>query len=188
MDAQRPSGAPQVEAAAEAAADEPAAETAVTAVAAKTREDAGLDRLLAQVETPRAAPPVSYGLRSARLVSVGQGAAFIAWRGATERVAAAIAEGVEASLLEEVARAGGSVLVEDGPPPVIVGVLQTRRPRDLTLRANTIAIEAESEILLRTGRAAVRLRQDGDIEIVGGRISAASRGLFRLVGRVLRLN
>mgnify|MGYP000741516851 CR=1 FL=1 len=27
-----------------------------------------------------------------------------------------------------------------------------------------------------------------DIEVVGSRISAASRGLFRLVGRMLRLN
>ncbi|MEZ4311015.1 MAG: hypothetical protein R3F14_23480 [Polyangiaceae bacterium] len=43
-------------------------------------------------------------------------------------------------------------------------------------------------MLLRAGRAALRLREDGDVELVGSRISAASRGLFRIVGRILRLN
>jgi hypothetical protein len=33
--------------------------------------------------------------------------------------------------------------------------------------------------------AAIRV---GDVELVGSRIRAASRGLFRLVGRMLRLN
>jgi hypothetical protein len=80
------------------------------------------------------------------------------------------------------------VLVEEGPPPLVVGVLQTRRPRELKLRAGTVTIEGEQEVLIRAGRAAIRLREDGDIEIVGSRISAASRGLFRLVGRILRLN
>jgi hypothetical protein len=162
--------------------------SAATVVDAASGEDHVVDRLLEQVEAPRPAPVVSFGLRSARLLSVGDGAATIAWRGSTEPVPAAIAGGVESDLLEEVAAQGGSVLVEDGPPPTIVGVLQTRRPRDLKLRAKTIEIDAENEVLVRSGRAAIRLREDGDIEIVGGRISAASRGLFRLVGRVLRLN
>ena len=34
----------------------------------------------------------------------------------------------------------------------------------------------------------MRIREDGDVEIVGSRIAAMSRGLFRLVGRVLQLN
>jgi hypothetical protein len=182
MDERRPSDAPHARPSVEVKADE------TTRDPVASLPDAGLDRLLSQVEAPRPGPSASYGLRSARLVSVGKGAAYIAWRGSNERVAAAIADGVEAELLEEIEGEGGSVLVEDGPPPVIVGVLQTRRPRDLVLRAKRIAIEAEDEVLLRSGRAAVRLREDGDIEIVGGRISAASRGLFRLVGRVLRLN
>ena len=49
-------------------------------------------------------------------------------------------------------------------------------------------IEAEREILIRSGRGAMRIREDGDIEVVGSRISTMSRGLFRIVGRVLRLN
>jgi hypothetical protein len=45
-----------------------------------------------------------------------------------------------------------------------------------------------ARVLRVAGRGAIRIRGDGDIEIVGSRISAASRGLFRLVGRILRLN
>ncbi len=56
------------------------------------------------------------------------------------------------------------------------------------LSAGTVTIEGEREVMIRAGRSAIRLREDGDIEIVGSRISAASRGLFRLVGRILRLN
>jgi hypothetical protein len=77
---------------------------------------------------------------------------------------------------------GGIVLVEEGPPPLVVGMLQTRRPRELKLCAGTVTIEGKQEAIIRAGRAAIRLREDGDVEIVGSRISAASRGLFRLVG------
>jgi hypothetical protein len=121
-------------------------------------------------------------------MSLGGGAALIAWRGSDARVAAIVAPGVEKDLLEQTIEEGGMVLVEDGPPPLVVGVLQTRRPRKLELTAETVSIEGEREVLIRAGRAAIRLREDGDIEIVGSRISAASRGLFRLVGRILRLN
>jgi hypothetical protein len=71
---------------------------------------------------------------------------------------------------------------------VIVGVVQTRVPREVTLKASTITLEAEREILLRAGRSALRLREDGDVELVGSRIVTASRGLLRLVGKMLRLN
>ncbi len=113
---------------------------------------------------------------------------MITWRGHGEPIAAAIAPGVETALLEEIAAQRGLVLVEQGPPPTIVGALQTRRPREVKLHAATVEIQGESEVLIRAGRSALRLREDGDIEIVGSRIHAASRGLFRLVGRVLRLN
>ena len=69
-----------------------------------------------------------------------------------------------------------------------MGVLRSRQPEKLVLRASVIEIEAEQELLLRSGKGAMRIREDGDIEVVGSRISAASRGLFRLVGRMLRLN
>jgi hypothetical protein len=147
-----------------------------------------LDELFERVEEPKPALAVDAGLRAARVVSMGNRAAMIEWRGSSELVAADIASGVEAELIEECAAEHGSVLVEPGPPATIVGVLQTRRPRDLKLRAKKIEIEGESEVVLRAGRSALRLREDGDIELVGSRIHAASRGLFRLVGRILRLN
>ena len=146
-----------------------------------------VERLLDQVAPPSQVLSGGGGLRAARLVSVSGGAALIEWRGGA-RVGATLAPGLELALLEEVAEDLGMVLVEDGPPPLVVGVLQTRRPRELKLSAGTVTIEGEHEVLIRAGRAAIRLREDGDIEIVGSRISAASRGLFRLVGRILRLN
>jgi hypothetical protein len=82
------------------------------------------------------------------------------------------------------------VLVEIDPilGPLVVGVVQRRVPAKVEIRGETVVIEAEREILLRTGRGAMRIREDGDIEVVGSRISTMSRGLFRIVGRVLRLN
>lgn len=151
------------------------------------RDEAG--ELLERIAPPSASLAAGGGaLRAARLVSAGKGVALIAWRGKDAHVAAVVAPGLEMALLEEVVEEGGSVLVEEGPPPLVVGVLQTRRPRELKLQAGTVTIEGEREVMIRAGRAAIRLREDGDIEIVGSRISAASRGLFRLVGRILRLN
>jgi hypothetical protein len=166
-----------------------------------------LERLLEQVEAPDA-PETSAGptegrvrtqtptsaavargsLRVARVVSVSKGSATIAWRGSPSPVAASLAPEVEPELIADAAASRGAVLVEDGSPPLIVGLVQTSRPRELKLRAGSVVLEGEEEVLIRAGRAAVRLRADGDIEIVGSRISAASRGLFRLVGRILRLN
>ena len=52
-----------------------------------------------------------------------------------------------------------------------------------------IALESEQEVLLRTAQSAMRLRaKDNEVEIVGSRINASARGLFRIVGRLLRLN
>lgn len=145
------------------------------------------DRILHSVQLPGMATGGG-GLRVARLVSVGNGAALITWRGGQSNVPAVLAPGVEPALLEQTVEEGGMVLVEDGSPALVVGVLQTRRPREIKLSAGSVTIEGEREVLIRAGRAAIRLREDGDIEIVGSRISAASRGLFRLVGRILRLN
>ena len=49
-------------------------------------------------------------------------------------------------------------------------------------------LKAWREVLIWAGRAALRIREDGDVELVGSRILTMSRGLFRIVGRVLRLN
>ncbi len=111
-------------------------------------------------------------------------------RGLDGSVDGQLGPGVSDELVGQAARNGDAVVLEciAGEPPLVVGVLQTSIPAELTIKARTIHLEAEQEVLMRSGRGAMRIRQDGDVEIVGSRISAMSRGLFRLVGRVLRLN
>ena len=141
----------------------------------------------APAEAPSAREP---SLRIARVTSVDGARCAIAWRGRDQSIAAEIAPEVERSLVVLALREGDSVLVEHTPgeAPLVVAVLQTRTPRVLHLKAARVEIEAETELLLRAGRSAFRLRDDGEVEVVGSRISVASRGLLRLVGRILRLN
>lgn len=130
------------------------------------------------------------GMRTARVARVRGRQAWITTRGRTDPVEATIAAEVDPDLVADAAAQGESVLVEhdeDGAP-FVVAVLQTRRPRALHLKAATVTIEGDEELVLRSGRGAIRIRNDGDIEVIGSRISAASRGLFRIVGRMLRLN
>ena len=166
------------------------------------RPDETLDRVLAKVapapklaekplqrSTPRAepAPPM---LRTARIVAMPPGKIEITFRGAPRSVLADLGEGVERELLASAMKNRDAVLIEWAPDasPVVVGVVQTRIPAELVLKAQKVTIEAEQELTLRSGTAALRLREDGDVEVVGSRIAIASRGLFRLVGRMLRLN
>jgi hypothetical protein len=137
----------------------------------------------------RRAPSAAPALRIARIVEVDGRRAIVAWRRGG-RIDAEVAPEVEPTVVARALADGEAVLVEvaDGQTPVVVGVVTTRAPREAVVQARTIHLEAEHEIVLRAGRAALRLRDDGDVEIVGSRISAASRGLFRLVGRILRLN
>jgi len=139
-------------------------------------------------EAPRDLPATS--MRTARLASVSGRKATIVARGAPRPVEAIIAPEVDPALIADALAEGQSVLVESTPgeAPLIVGVLLTRRPEVLRLRGRTVEVDGDEELVLRSGRGAVRIRSDGDIEVIGSRISAASRGLFRIVGRLLRLN
>lgn len=135
-------------------------------------------------------PPPPPGLRTARVVTAAGRAAEILFRGDRAPTIAAVADEVESEVIARAAQNRDGVLVElvEGAPPLIVGVVQTRIPRSVSLKGVTVEIEAEREILLKTGRGALRIREDGDIELVGSRILAMSRGLFRIVGKMLRLN
>jgi hypothetical protein len=168
--------------------------TAKPAAAAAPAADP-LERLLDKVEAPGAASALAQeparqapALRTARILSLAGRTAQISWRGQTEVVEAELAPEVERDLVLSAIEEKATVLVETGAPNLVVGLVQTRSPRELKLKAGTVTLEGEQEVLIRSGRAALRLREDGDIEIVGSRISASSRGLFRLVGRILRLN
>ncbi|WP_437515015.1 hypothetical protein [Sorangium sp. So ce1099] len=129
-------------------------------------------------------------MRTARVAAVTGRTAQILVRGAEGPVDAEIAPEVDPEVISDAHARGDAVLVElcEGALPLIVGALTTQRPKALHLKADTITVEGAQELLLRSGRGAIRIREDGDIEVVGSRISAASRGLFRIVGRLLRLN
>ena len=129
-------------------------------------------------------------LRVAHVLALEGRRATITFRSASAPTEAVLAPEVESELCARALSDKEPVLVEvaRARAPVVVGVLATRVPRVVNVKAETVIVEGEREVLLRAGRAALRLRHDGDVELVGSRISAASRGLFRLVGRILRLN
>ncbi len=128
--------------------------------------------------------------RTARVMAIDGSEVTLRVRGTSASFAARLAPGVSRELVAAAVTQGDHVVVEceSNGEVFVVGVLQTRIPRELTLKAEKVRIEAGEELLLRAGRGALRIRRDGDVELVGSRISAMSRGLFRLVGRVLRLN
>jgi hypothetical protein len=149
---------------------------------------------LPAIERPSTAPPspASASLRTARVTRVleSKNKVEIRMRGSDQTMVAKIDEGVEPELLAQAAETGGTALVEmvRGQDPVVIGLVQTRAPSKIEIKAKDIVIDAEREVLIRAGRAALRIREDGDVELVGSRILTMSRGLFRIVGRVLRLN
>jgi hypothetical protein len=170
-------------------------ESAAPVIVEETRpEEASIERLLdhvpAAMEAPAVPQPAAPALRTARVVAVRGAEVQIAYRGRGAPVTATIDEGVDRELVKRAMAGNEAVLVEVDPEvgPVIVGVVQTRVPDELEIKARKVVIDAEEELTMRAGRGAMRIREDGDVELVGSRISTMSRGLFRIVGRVLRLN
>jgi hypothetical protein len=141
----------------------------------------------AQRVTPE--PRLSPGLRTAKLVALENGGARITLGGGTQ-VSAQLAADVDLEIVQRALENGDRVLVEvdELGVPEIVGVVATRIPRTLHLEAERVIVEASEVLTLRSGKAGMRLREDGDVELVGSRIVTMSRGLFRLVGKMLRLN
>ena len=172
------------------------AEEAASDPAARSEDDATIDALarLAALPEPspsREAPALSPGLRTATLEGpVSARTVPIALRGRPAAIAARVAPEVDVEIVERAFEEGQSALVEidDAGLAWVVGIVQTRVPERLVLRASAIELEADREVLLRTGTAGLRLRDDGDVELVGGRIAATARGVFKLVGKILRLN
>jgi hypothetical protein len=183
--------------------------TTSTAAAAPTTSTAAATPT---TSTAAAAPTASAAptLGIARVVALRGRSASVVWRSGARPVTARLADEVESELIARVVEEKGLVLVEQGGELTVVGVIQTREgvskqaaPAEVALRgravrlesegalsikAETIEIEGGSEILLRVGPVALRLRRDGNIELVGSSVYLTSRGVFRLIGRVLRLN
>lgn len=164
----------------------PATESPVETAPSLALEDLVPDLSRAEDEHADSLP----AMRTARIVEVRGDHALVVCRGSSKVMEADVDPEVEPELVEECRRAGSAVLIEHarGQRPVVVGVVQTRLPREERVPPEDLHLEAEREILLKVGQAGIRLRSDGEIEVVGSRISAASRGLFRIVGRILRLN
>jgi len=161
--------------------------------ASDERIQALLDHVAPSEHSPQSTPTTGGELAwdevrhlTALPVALEEGLVTVRAAGRAQRVS--LAEGVSASLIHDAITAGQRVLLErmGTAAPTVVGVIQTSARAKLS--GTKVEIEASEELLLRSGRAAIRMRSDGDVELVGSRISAMSRGLFRLVGRVLRLN
>lgn len=166
--------------------------------------DTSLDELMNQVADPpvSAAPGAAVAapkegaalagvaMRTALPTGIRDGLVSLKVRGVQGSVIGELAPGVSPEVIARAAENGDSVVLECVPdmPPLVVGVLTTQIPEIITLKAKKVHIEGDDEVLLRSGLGAMRIRRDGDVELVGSRIAAMSRGLFRMVGRVLRLN
>jgi hypothetical protein len=61
-------------------------------------------------------------------------------------------------------------------------------PEEFARRPRSLVLEAQEEIILRNGRARIRLGADGDIEIVGESFSSRCRRLVRLLAPMIKLN
>jgi len=172
---------------------------ASTEVIAPRAEEVAVERLLSRVSEPVEAPELSPaaaqalaapGLRLGRVVSMSEDGVMVRFRARGAPVLVDLDEGVDEALVARAMQNGDSVLVEVDPVegPLVVGVVQRRLPEEVEITGKKVIIDAEDEVLLRTGKGAMRINPDGEVEIVGSRIHTVSRGLFRIVGRVLRLN
>ncbi len=105
------------------------------------------------------------------------------------RIDATIAKHVDPVLVERSIREGALALLTQSAHQIqVIGFVQTNIAETTHISGKDIVIEADQKLTLRSGRAAIQLRADGALEILGTRIAATSRGVFRLVGRALRLN
>lgn len=154
--------------------------------AAEMPERVALERM----SLAKKGPAPLTGLRTGRLVMVERRSVEVLFAGEPAARRAEIERDVDLEVIQEAFENGDRVLCEPDEEgnPIVVGVVRARKPDTVRISARKIEIEGEEEVLLRSGKGALRIREDGDVELVGSRISAASRGLFRLVGRMLRLN
>jgi hypothetical protein len=61
-------------------------------------------------------------------------------------------------------------------------------PEEFARRPRVLVLEAQEEIVLRNGRARIRLGANGDVEIVGESFSTRCRRLVRMLAPMIKLN
>jgi hypothetical protein len=75
----------------------------------------------------------------------------------------------------------------------VVGVVRPVQPAQVVtevtrLHGKRISIEADEDLVLKTGRASMIIRSNGDVEILGARFVARARAVIKLLAPMLRLN
>lgn len=148
-------------------------------------------------------PPDSTGVARARAALPSLPitlAALVAKEGTRWRVkvadheaAASVDPSVDPALLDEALVTGARVLVEVAGEPVIVGALATRRALTLApddtvhVRARAVTVDASEELLLRSPGAFLRMK-GGEVETYGQRVAHTARELFKVLGRMVKIN
>ncbi|HEY1908077.1 MAG TPA: hypothetical protein VGG91_18660 [Myxococcaceae bacterium] len=141
---------------------------------------------------PAEVTPVATGGIRLAIVVGREGERFRVRAGRWERLAACDPS-VDPALVEAARASGARVVLEEGPAPVIVGALATRRavevgPDDeVRLSVKRFAVEAAEEVVLRTRSAFLRAKGD-EVELFGGRILSRARELARVLARAIQLN
>jgi len=144
-----------------------------------------------QRTVPAAVAPAAGGIRLAAVVG-REGDRFRVRAGRGELLAACDPS-VDPALVEAARESGARVVLEDGPVPVIVGALATRRAvevgpdEEVRLSVKRFAVEAAEEAVLRTRSAFLRVNGD-EVELFGGRILSRARELARVLARAIQLN
>jgi hypothetical protein len=119
------------------------------------------------------------------------------WRvcaGGAELIATADAA-IDPALLREAIATGARVVLEtpDGGAAVIAGVLATARALTIDrtgaveAEVRRLALTATEEALLRGPGAFVRLKLD-EVEMYGRRVVSRARDLYRVLGRMVKIN
>jgi hypothetical protein len=135
--------------------------------------------------------PAAAGIRLAVVVG-REGDCFRVRAGRCELLAACDPS-VDPALIEASRETGARVVLEEGPAPIIVGVLATRRAvevgpgEEVHLSVKRFVVEAAEEAMLRTRSAFLRVKED-EVELFGGRILSRARELARVLARAIQLN
>lgn len=102
------------------------------------------------------------------------------------------------------ARTPALLLFENGDPrlPIVIGLLRSetplldavlersapRIPAEARVDGKRIVLEGQEEVELRCGRAVIRLRRSGEIELEGTRLRSEAKGTHRIRGGKVLIN
>ena len=144
---------------------------------------------------PRSAekPALAPGLHPARL-EAKDGERFRARILGGSTVIAIPGDDVESAFLDECLAEGRTVLISPSPDgPTILGALQSKRAvaRDahdtVRVEGRRVEIEAEDGVSIRVGKSAVRLGPNGDVRVVGQKMTMDVAEVVRILAALCEL-